>query len=170
MKPQDVIVLIKLHLWRDEEWTQPKIAQSIGLSQSETSAALKRCEKSGLYSPITGKPVRTAMEEFLIHGVKYSFPAVIGMPDRGMPTSHSAEPLASMLAGGSEDVFVWPYVKGTVRGVTVEPLYRSVPAAASADPELYAYLALIDAIRIGRVREKNLAEKLLIEYIRRKDS
>jgi len=170
MKPQDVIVLLKLHLWRDLEWTQPKVAQAIGLSQSETSAAIKRCEKSGLYSPVTRKPIRAALEEFLIHAVKYCFPAEIGTPDRGMPTAHSAEPLAGMLAGGLQDIFVWPYVKGKVRGVSVEPLYRSVPMAASADPELYKYLVLIDAIRIGRAREKSLAEKLLIEQIRRRDS
>ena len=37
------------------------------------------------------------------------------------------------------------------------PLYRSVPQAASNDPELYALLSLIDAIRVGRMREQRLA-------------
>lgn len=83
-----------------------------------------------------------------------------------MPTSHSDEPLAGLLAGGSPEIFVWQYTKGTVRGVIVEPLYRSLPMAASGDPELYACLALIDAIRIGKAREKSMAEKLLVGFIR----
>jgi hypothetical protein len=170
MKPQDILVLLKLHLWANEEWTQPKIAQAIGLSQSETSAAIQRCEKSGLYSPVSGKPVRAAMEEFFIHGLKYCFPATLGAPDRGMPTAHSAPPLSSMLAGGENEIFIWPYVNGNVRGVSVEPLYKSVPEAAINDNMLYECLALIDAIRIGRAREKNLAIKLLIERIQFKVS
>jgi hypothetical protein len=43
---------------------------------------------------------------------------------------------------------------GVVRGQAIAPLYRSVPQAASNDPKLYALLSLIDAIRVGRVREQ----------------
>jgi hypothetical protein len=46
---------------------------------------------------------------------------------------------------------------GAVRGQAIAPLYRSVPQAASNDPELYALLSLIDALRVGRVREQRLA-------------
>ncbi|MEG4446282.1 hypothetical protein QUB47_34895, partial [Microcoleus sp. AT9_B5] len=52
---------------------------------------------------------------------------------------------------------VWPDPQGVVRGQAIAPLYRSVPQAASNDPELYALLSLIDAIRVGRVREQRLA-------------
>jgi hypothetical protein len=48
-----------------------------------------------------------------------------------------------------------------VRGVTFEPLHKSAPAAARKDPALYELLALIDAVRDGRVRERKLAEKEL---------
>jgi hypothetical protein len=48
-----------------------------------------------------------------------------------------------------------------VRGQAIEPLYRSVPTAAKNDPELYVLLSLIDAIRVGRVREQRLAVKEL---------
>ncbi|WP_228050130.1 hypothetical protein [Tychonema sp. LEGE 06208] len=47
---------------------------------------------------------------------------------------------------------------GVVRGQAIAPLYRSVPQAAKNDPELYALLSLIDALRVGRVREQRLAE------------
>jgi len=46
-----------------------------------------------------------------------------------------------------------------VRGVAFAPLYPSVPAAALEDARLYELLALVDAIRDGRARERNLAAK-----------
>jgi hypothetical protein len=36
-----------------------------------------------------------------------------------------------------------------VRGVALEPLYKSVPVAASRDPVLHELFALVDAIRGG---------------------
>ena len=51
------------------------------------------------------------------------------------------------------------------RGVTVEPLYKTAPAAALRDPFLYELLALIDALREGRARERKLAEKELIDRL-----
>jgi hypothetical protein len=53
---------------------------------------------------------------------------------------------------------VWPFPEGEHRGVTLEPLYKSAPAALR-DPFLYELLALIDALREGRVRERKLAER-----------
>ncbi|MEG4171544.1 MULTISPECIES: hypothetical protein [unclassified Microcoleus] len=52
-----------------------------------------------------------------------------------------------------------------MRGQAIAPLYRSVPQAASNDPELYALLSLIDAIRVGRVREQRLAASELEKRI-----
>jgi hypothetical protein len=54
-------------------------------------------------------------------------------------------------------VYIWPDPEGIVRGQAIAPLYRSVPQAAKNDPKLYALLSLIDAIRVGRVREQRLA-------------
>ena len=54
-----------------------------------------------------------------------------------------------------------------MRGVTFEPLHKSAPAAARKDPALYELLALIDAVRDGRVRERKLAEKELSTRFRR---
>ncbi|MDT8445205.1 MAG: hypothetical protein RQ722_12995, partial [Desulfuromonadales bacterium] len=56
---------------------------------------------------------------------------------------------------------VWPHPEGEVRGYEFSPLYKSVPDAALMDKELYAILALLDAIRDGRARERELAIKEL---------
>ncbi len=50
-----------------------------------------------------------------------------------------------------------PFGKRNVRGHSILPLYPSVPEAALKDEKLYELLALVDALRIGRAREKELA-------------
>ena len=96
------------------------------------------------------------LAEFAVHGAKYAFP-----PDKlpvsvGVPTSHSAPAFAGVFAPGSDD-WVWPHPNGTVRGPGVEPLHPSVPYAAMQDAKLYEMLALFDALRVGRARERGLA-------------
>ncbi len=80
---------------------------------------------------------------------------------RGVPTSTSAEPLKSRFLGDGEPPEVWPYVEGEVRGIAFAPLYKGAPKAALRDPKFYGVLALCDAIRGGRTRERNLAIELL---------
>jgi hypothetical protein len=53
-----------------------------------------------------------------------------------------------------------------IRGVGLEPLYKSAPLAALRDPVLYEFLAIADALRDGRARERNLAERDLVKRLR----
>ena len=57
----------------------------------------------------------------------------------------------------SDLVYVWPYLHGKVRGLTIEPFYRKQTDAAKEDQELYKLLALVDVLRVGRTREINVA-------------
>ena len=102
----------------------------------------------------------------MIHAVKYAFPAVRGEVTRGLPTSYAAAPLNREIVGSSELPPVWPFAEGTHRGVTFEPLYKTVPSAALKDPALYELLALLDAVRAGRARERRLAEDELSSRVR----
>jgi len=168
MKPQDVIVLIKLHIWDQGRWKIASLAKSIFLSPSETHAAIKRLGKASLFDPVHECPKIDAMEEFIIHGVKYMFPAELGPDTRGMPTAHSALPMSKLVVSKGSDVIVWPYEKGKKRGLSITPLYRTAPMAAEKDAGLYEYLSLIDSLRIGRVREQSFAKDELIKRIRGK--
>ena len=85
-----------------------------------------------------------------MHGVKYAFPARRGEVTRGVPTSYAAPPLNKEIEPGSELPPVWPFPEGQHRGVSLEPLYKTAPAAALRDPIFYELLALIDARRSGR--------------------
>lgn len=96
------------------------------------------------------------LAEFALHGAKYAFPAVKLPLVIGVPTSHSAPAFAGVFAPGSTD-FVWPHPNGSVRGVGVEPLHPSVPFAAMQDANLYEMLALFDALRVGKARERGMA-------------
>ncbi|NQE35973.1 hypothetical protein [Microcoleus asticus] len=116
--------------------------------------ALERSEAAGLYYGSERKILKQAVLEFLVHGLRYVFYAQPGPLSRGLPTAHSAEPLKSKLVALPSEVYVWPDPQGAVRGQAIAPLYRSVPQAAKNDSKLYALLSLIDAIRVGRVREQ----------------
>ncbi len=163
LRPQDVLVLAKLLAYRGLRPTMARLAQDLLLSSSEIHAALIRLNASKLIasSPERHHPIRKAVEEFLIHGVKYMFPAKRGEVTRGVPTGYAAPPLNRQIAAGADLPPVWPSASGKVRGVTFEPLYRTVPEAALKDPMLYELLALIDALREGRARERQMAEREL---------
>ena len=137
----------------------------------EVHSAVKRLKNSRLLHGIElgEKPNLSAIKEFLIHGVKYAFPAERGGMSRGMPTSYAAAPLKDLIPAGNEPTPVWASPHGMVRGITVKPLYKTAPAAAEQDPVLYERLALLDAIRDGRARERNLAEDKLIDSLNRTD-
>ena len=102
------------------------------------------------------RPHAQNLAEFALHGAKYAFPAVKLPLVVGVPTSHSAPAFAGVFAPGSTD-FVWPHPNGSVRGVGVEPLHPSVPFAAMQDAKLYEMLALFDALRVGKARERGMA-------------
>jgi hypothetical protein len=163
LKPQDVVVLLKLVAIGAEPWTYQRIAVELKMSQSEVHAGVRRAVAARLMSDSTasGRVVRDALLEFLIHGIKYAYPPEHGALTRGVPTGYAAPPLNKVVSGSSDPPPVWPYAEGNVRGVAFSPLYPSVPSAALQDSRLYELLALVDAIRGGRARERNLAAKEL---------
>ena len=139
----------------------------LNMSLSEIHTAIKRLQQARLWhGPEKEKPNLSALEEFLLHGVKYAFPAEHGQVTRGLPTSFAAPPLKDEIASGDELPPVWPWRDGKTRGIALEPLYKTAPTAALRDPVLYQLLALVDAIRDGRARERKIAEKYLINRLR----
>jgi len=99
--------------------------------------------------------------------VKYSFPVIRGGITRGLPTAEAASPLREHFSDSSALPPVWPYPEGegAVRGTAFSPLYDNVPKAAWRDPKLYELLALVDAIREGRAREREIAIRELTARI-----
>lgn len=162
LKPQDVVILLKLVALGRQPWTYQRLAVELSISQSEVHAGVRRAEAAHLMSgtsAASGRPILPALKEFLMHGVRYAYPPDHGGLVRGMPTAYAAPPLNKVIVQTNEPPPVWPYAEGTVRGYKFAPLYPSVPKAAERDPKLYELLALVDAMRDGRARERNMAAK-----------
>ena len=123
----------------------------------------KRARTGVMNEGVLDNPVRPhskQLADFALYGAKYAFVADKEPMTIGVPTSHSAPAFAGVFAPGSDD-YVWPHPNGTVRGIGVEPLHPSVPFAAMQDAKLYEMLALFDALRVGRARERGMAHKRL---------
>lgn len=169
MKSLDVVVLCKLFILQTRKksnWTYAELADEVCLSVGETHASVRRLTKSRVFDAVTKSVIPSSMKEFLISGVKYAFPALIGTRERGILTAHSAPVFQNELTYSESDTFVWPFAKGTDRGLSVTPLGANVPLAVLKDRNLYDFCALIDGIRVGKTREAAIAVTMLESMIR----
>jgi hypothetical protein len=160
LRPQDVVVLLRLSLGADSVPTYAALAEELKLTASEIHAGVDRAVTAQLArKDQLGKPVLLleALRMFVHHGVRYCFPATHGPLGRGMPTAHAAAPLNKLMVQSTDPAPVWPHKDGTVRGVIFFPLYPTVPDAAKNNAALYELLALVDAVRGGSMRERVLA-------------
>lgn len=159
MSPQDIVILLKIIAINNEKWKQLDLAHTLGISQSEVSKSIVRSKYAGLIDPSGKKVFKLALLDFLKSGITYVFPQKPGSLVKGIPTAHSALPLNSQIV--SNEHYVWPSARGTLRGQAIEPLYPSVIKAVESDAILYELLALVDTLRVGRAREKAMAIKAL---------
>jgi biotin operon repressor len=185
MKSQDVVVLLKLVSLEQEKekggahpaaasrhgdpYSVRGLESALGISKTEVNASIKRCVSSGLAvkdrASGRAKPNRRNLYNFIIHGLKFVFPAKPGAMTRGIPTAFAAAPIKNLLISAGSYICVWPYAKGKDIGQSVEPLFKSVPQAVQKDERLYEYLALVDAVRLGNQREAGLAAERLSEKL-----
>jgi len=167
LKPQDIVIIMKILAKGEQEWAQGSLAHELGMSPSEVNAGIKRASHANLLQRKDSKvlPIRKSIEEFLIHGLKYVFPVERGEPTRGIPTAYASPFFNDALVDGSELQPVWPDPNGKVKGYALKPLYKCVPNAVKHDQQLYQYLSIIDALRSGRAREVNAAKKLLTKVL-----
>lgn len=166
LRPVDIVVLLRLSLESDGRPPYLQLANDLHLYPSEVYASVKRARLSHLLqsAELDDRLNRSALLEFLLHGVRYVFPVEQGGPTRGVPTGFAAPPLRRLIAGADLPP-VWPFAKGTVRGYSFAPLHKNVPQAALDDPGLYELLALVDALRSGRARERQIAGRELTKRL-----
>ena len=160
LRPQDVVVLLRLSLQQGSAPTYAALAEELKLTASEIHAGVERSMAAQLLrKDAAGKPVvlLEPLRLFVQHGVRYCFPATRGEVTRGVPTSYAAPPMNTLIVQSSEPAPVWPHKLGKVRGAAFYPLYPTVPEAALGNPALYELLVLVDAVRGGSPRERALA-------------
>lgn len=158
LKPVDIAVLgCLVHSDLSGDWTQGDVARKLGVAQSTVHHALRALREGGL---VRGRePVRQAVFDLMVYAVRYVYPARLGAAARGLATAHAGPGLVGALAVA--EPYVWPLEGGGGVGPGVEPLHGSIPAAASRDSKLHELFALVDVFRLGRVRERRLAEESL---------
>jgi hypothetical protein len=163
---QDLLVALRLvSLDGQASRTLKEIGSAIRIPPSGIDAALKRLSRAQL-ADAERRPLIPQLEEFLRHGLKYSFPANLGAPARGIPTAWG---IPDLLPGyvANELPPVWPDAHGRVRGYALEPLSRKALVVPEADPKLYRLLGLADVLRAGDARARDLAEKQLRQAFER---
>lgn len=149
----------------ENQFSVRNLAAVTGISKSQISLSLNRMYDVGLAKVDRKLQVpnvnKTALIGFLEHGIRYVFPAKEGAVTRGIATSIAAPVLRGKLMTSGELQPVWPDPKGRTKGMLIEPLHPNVFVAIKEDAQLYAMLALTDAIRIGHPRERNIALDML---------
>jgi hypothetical protein len=171
LKPLDVVVSVKAAVLGAPGWTMAQMAEHLGVVPAQVFRAARQAASAKLLfgeqakGRIQYQPNRAALLELLIHGIKYTVVPARGGITRGIPTAHAAPIMEGRVVSGTDPVPVWPFADGTVRGESFEPLHPCVPFAARTDERFYAAMALVDAIRGGRARERAIAAELLPEVL-----
>ena len=164
IKPQDILLLLKLIVVPGTP--QKDLSQAIGISPGEISHGFQRLKNSKLLTD-DGNANIESCHEFLVHGLKYMMPPKFGPMTVGLPTSF-AHPKFNFVRYDNKknDFLVWPYAVGTKRGTALIPIYPTLVKACADDPKLYYIAALVEMLRVGRVREQKAAEEELNKYMR----
>jgi hypothetical protein len=172
LKPQDVLILLKLVAIGKEDWSFSTLSVDLFMSPSEVHAGIHRAVAANLAVKVSDHvtPSIRSLEEFVTHGIRYVYVPDRGEITRGMPTLHAGPPLSQMIVPSNDPPPVWPDPEGGIRGQSYSPLYKSVPKAARQDRQLYELLVLTDAIRGGRTREREIAIKEIAKRLRNYDA
>jgi hypothetical protein len=159
MRPQDIVVLLKIISLGSIDWQFKDLSKQLFLSTSEISESVNRSYIAGLLDHTKKKVRKQSLLEFLQYGLHYVFPQQQGTIVNGIPTAHAHPYMKQFFE--SELPYVWADIKGRERGLSVEPLYPKQVEAIKNDEILYKLLALVDVIRIGKSREIEIAIKEL---------
>jgi hypothetical protein len=159
-----VLVLLKLAAGDSANLPVRELARQLGAaSKSAVDISIRRLISFGLLrEDAEGRRHvnRIAARDLLENAIRWVVPADIGPIELGLATAHAAPPLAGRLIG-DPDPLVMPLPEGPVRGRSVSPLHPSAPFAARNDPKLHELLAIVDALRMGRPRDREIAAEEL---------
>jgi len=160
LQPADVLVLFAVHASEDS-WTLRSLAQRLGAQHSKVQRALDRLAEAGIYDADRRRLIPHAVEEFLVHALKYMRPVREGRLTRGVPTAWGARPLNGEIVF-HEPAPVWPDPQGASRGRAIAPLDPRLPHLVDDWPEVAELAALSDALIVGDARVREAAKRALL--------
>ena len=156
LRPPDIVVLLGLLRQGDEAWTVRSLAERLHMPLAAVQRSLARLGETPAFDAAIRSASAGASDELIAHALPFVAPASLGASVRGIPTAWGVAPLADEVTAVDEAP-VWPDRRGTARGPALAPLHACALALAREDPEMYEALALVDALRVGRARERKLA-------------
>jgi hypothetical protein len=168
LRPGDIAVLLRLAK-ADPYAPISELAAGVALTAAQVYQALKRAEAGFLVqlgsqrgrAPQKKVLNRRPLLSLLQHAVRHVYPARLGGETVGVASFSAFAP--TVFEPGLQPV--WPYGNGGDRGLEIEPLYRQAPRAALADPEFHRALAAVDALRVGRARERQWGLRELEKWL-----
>lgn len=154
------------------------LGSSLGVSKTEVSASLRRCIDNNLLilmNSSTNSLIslidsdwnvnKKALFELIKYAIPYLYPPKQLGLDYGVLTGFAAPVLKDELTSAGTSIYIWPSEYGTAFGQVLEPIYKTVAFASTHDQFVYNCFALIDAYRLGKAREKDIAIKLIEKEI-----
>lgn len=159
MRPQDIVILLKILCYGNKKWYSKDLAADLFLSSAEVSNSLERSAISGLIDGEKKKVRTSELLGFLVYGMPYVFPLNPSIPATGIFTAGSHPVLRKHFA--AEQQYVWPDPSSEHKGLSIEPLYPGVAKAVKKDDKLYLMLALLDVLRSEKTEEKKAATAAL---------
>ena len=141
MRPQDIVVLLKINARDNKLWLMKDLAYELGISASEVTESLNRSVLAGLLAADKKTILRSALLKFLVQGLKYVFPQKPGAMVRGMATAHSAFPLNQQI--NSDEKYVWTWADGEDRGFAIETITRVAKALLMLVDQIFFWVGLI---------------------------
>lgn len=160
LRPFDIAVALRLLLVPEERY-EP-LAEALVTSTSAVHRSVARLQLAGLCQPSSRTVARAALREFLLHGARFAFPPVYGPERTGLATAWSHPDVATLFTDGEVPrPLVWSSDRGSARGDSLVPLFPNVPAVAARDARLHELLAMVDAVRAGTSREREVVGDVL---------
>jgi hypothetical protein len=157
LRPTDIVVALQLAITPRAQFKA--LSKNTAISTGECHNAVRRLGLAELLHSDERRPTRDALQEFIVYGVPYAFPATRAPSVLGVPTAHASPAFRGIVE--SPDVIVWAHADGRVRGDSVVPMYPAAPKLPELNPALYELLTIVDALRIGTTRLRKVAAELL---------
>jgi hypothetical protein len=163
LRPSDIVVACQLATTPSAHFIN--LAESTGLSAGECHNAVRRLRYSHLLLADERRPSNEVLHNFLVQGAPFAFPPVLGVQTIGVSTAQSSPAFRALV--GTADGIVWPHAQGEARGQSLIPLFPGAPTLSTTNQPLYDLLTIVDALRVGTTRVRNVAADLLAERLSR---
>ena len=163
LRPFDVAVALRLILIPEDRY-EP-LANALATSTSAVHRAVARLQHAGICGSGSRTVNKAALHEFLVHGLRYSFPPVHGPERAGLPTAGAHPAIVAALGENAGPQLVWPMEGGPSRAESLTPLFSGMTRVVQRNGRMHEMLATVDLLRVGTPEQRAAAGTLLTRQL-----